>query len=336
VFAILCATVMFLQAGIIATNQNVTARMDSSSGSENDRAVYILTDGYSADYTDGVYVGYNNSYISLIVSNGASLTKTNDILFYISRKLTCSYNKLIITGSDSKVQFGPLSADGIFDFAVGFTGSTNNTLEILDGASFTIAGDFISYPSVLPSVIMDNNSSLHCYSRSYLGGTHGVASLSIKNGSTFYCGNRVSVGGGREALVEVNGFGSKLETSGQFRYSGTNSLVSTENDALIRIPSASITYYTDPTSFFGLAGGFLACKDNMDSTIYFKLWNGTSWVQPASLAAAEALGWSKTTYATDEEALAETGYDGLGGYTIYTGGERMAPIVPDGTCIIIK
>jgi hypothetical protein len=185
VFAVLFATVMVSYSGIIATNQNVTARMDSSSGSENDRAVYILTDGYSTNYIDPVYVGYNYSYISLIVSNGASLSKTNDNLFYMSRKTTCSYNKLTVTGSGSKVQFGPLSGDGTFDFAVGFTGSTNNILEILDGASFTVAGDLISYPSVRPSIIMDNNSSFYCYSRSYLGSSHGASSISIKNGLLF-------------------------------------------------------------------------------------------------------------------------------------------------------
>jgi hypothetical protein len=146
----------------------------------------------------------------------------------------------------------------------------------------------------------------------------------------------MNVSAGREALVEVNGFGSKLEVDGQFRYQGTNSLVSTEDDALIRIATGGLNYYTDQTSFIGLASGFFAAKDDMDPTIYFKLWDGTSWVQPATLAAAEALGWSKTTYATDVEALVATGYDGLGGYTIYTGGERKAPIVPSGTFIIIK
>jgi hypothetical protein len=326
--------------GIIETNENVPASMDNGTGTALDMAEYLFYDGYSTNYTEDVIVGYNNDYVQLTVSEGSKLVCIDGAYkrLYLGRKPGSVGSKLKIIGENSTVQVGPLASDSSYYLNVGFTGSSDNTIEILDGGSLTNAGWLALYSATNPVVELDNNAIFYNYYRAYLGTGYGStgAKVSIKNGSRFYVMSRAYIGSGRKSTISVNGSGSIFFDGGNLQYDGGNSLVSSEDKGLVKISGYTVLP-TDSSSFFGLADGYLAIRaSSMDPTVYVKLWNGTAWVQPATLAEAEALGWTKTVYATNAEGLAATGYDYLSGYSVYTGGVSMTPVVPEGTLLIVQ
>jgi hypothetical protein len=126
---------------------------------------------------------------------------------------------------------------------------------------------------------------------------------------------------------------------------GSSNTLTVANESLVKLDGYDIRIdHTDSTNnFLRMQGGCVAWVGNRITNLTnkeskFKLWNKATeeFEIVTSLNAAEktALNYTLAYYTTDEEAKAVTGYDGLGGYTIITGGDNTTP--PGGTIIIIQ
>jgi hypothetical protein len=63
-----------------------------------------------------------------------------------------------------------------------------------------------------------------------------------------------------------------------------------------------------------------------------QVWNGQT---RAWVAGVAGVNYTLTQYATEELALAATGYSGLGGYYVYAGGDDYTPPPPATTVLIL-
>jgi hypothetical protein len=147
--------------------------------------------------------------------------------------------------------------------------------------------------------------------------------------------------------LEVRDFGSVINWRYMSFLGGYSNRIVVADEGLIqsRLNANWVNYprANEDVCFIGFAGGYFAqigTQCQLDWNKYIRLWNGSGWVEPATLAEAEALGWSKIFYSDDPageaEALAATGYSGLAGYEVYTGGMEMYPDPPQGTVLLVQ
>ncbi len=347
-FAVLFGTVIFVYSGIIATNEDVPLTMDSDQGVAADMATYIL-DNYDVNNSAPFVVGENNPYNHLIMRNGSVITNTvgNWIYMRIGQNADSSNNIATITGEGTELVLATTA--GAQTIYIGSAGG-NNTLEVLDGARL-ISTNTINMGSGGGNRFIIDNATVEGWGRFYPCMSGGLNNyVSIRNGGRFNmpAEDRAEINASSTNLwMEVRDFGSVLNWRYMRFLGGYSNRIVMADEGLIqsRYDANWVNYPSDNADvcFYGFAGGYFAQKGTqcrLDWNAYIRLWDGNDWVEPSTLAEAEGLGWSKTYYSDDAAgeaaALAATGYSGLAGYEVYTGGEPMYPTPPSGTCIIIQ
>lgn len=129
--------------------------------------------------------------------------------------------------------------------------------------------------------------------------------------------------------VTLTGQGSQWIDSGDLRLgnSSNNNNLTVEHDALVKVGGALSFYNLDGYggNVVRLNGGYLALFGNVDTDSafkadiegditsgYFQFWKESAWIT------ATRADLSISSYTSDGDALAATGYEGLGGYTVIT------------------
>ena len=167
--------------------------------------------------------------------------------------------------------------------------------------------------------------------------------MALRNGGTF------SVTGtwacGREGSynnLTVNGSGSAFSATSKLFLGvlagAEANTVTFENSGLVKLENENfnLEVLADADNKVQFAQGYLAIAGNQIEFSWVprlyqdypvELWSGTEWVDAADAGNRAAYGWSETFYSDDEAgeaaALADTGYSGLKGYTVWTGGEAI-------------
>ncbi len=332
-------------ADTIAVNGDVPAIMDSAVGVAGNPATYVF-DNYEKKFTTGLIVGKNNPNVALIIRNGAKITAetTQWASSYVGEQVGSSNNTLTITGPSSMLNITSQLDTATHGLKVGNTAGFN-TLNVFNGATVNAKRIDVGMTGGNSIMVIDN-ATVNIYDRIYVANAGGANNLfSIRKQGKLYAfasGNmRVEFAGtATNNVVEIKDFGTIVDC-GMIVFDGVSNVVAIIDDGLLkaRISGNWQNRPKKPTSFHHFGGGFLAWQGVdaiLDYKTDIKLWDGTNWIKPTTLAQAEALGWSKTYYATDELALAATGYDGLAGYTVFTGGIRKNPLPPATTCIVLR
>ncbi len=331
-------------AGIIAVNSDVPAVMDSNAGVEGNPATYVF-DNYIRTFDGLGIVGKTQPHIHLIIRNGSVITFEHEqwATTWIGEQAGASNNTLTVTGVGTIVNITSRLDTATHSFKVGNT-APGNVLRILDGATMNTKRIELLGASGGSSIVI-SGASVSILDRIYAAGSGSVGNtFSLAKGGTLVAsaGNKrfEFAGTSTNNYAEVKDFGTVLDCD-LFSFDGQSNVMAVIDAGLIKCHAVG-NWQNRPkqsTSFYHFGGGFLAWKGDQARLDYdkdIKLWDGTAWVRPTTLAQAEALGWSKTLHTTDEAALAATGYDGLAGYTVFTGGLRRNPLPPVTTCIVIR
>jgi hypothetical protein len=214
---------------------------------------------------------------------------------------------------------------------------------------FTVDNSIMNMPlrRFCIGMMMTNNSAITSYGNEMI----------IRNGSVFDYGNSsgsyryLNVGyprdnsyaGSSSNRVVVTDFTTKCLIA--WLYLGTDTdggnTFEVVDNALVRINIASYVSAADCIVIGSadgnkarLAHGFMAVQYNRTTVLAdeeVEVWSGSDWV-----AGEKDVNWTATYYPDDASALAATGYDGLGDFTVITGGESLNPPLPTGTVLIIN
>lgn len=296
-------------AGLIATNEEVPVppAMITGSGTEADIADYVLNDGYvlSVVGTESAVKEFKitDDWNRLTISDNAQLSMVWGRVVLGLNNSTSSHNQVVVTGTGS-ILINPSGGSGTFRI-----------------------GDNTGY---------------------------GYHNLTVKNGGkvTLVSG-RLAVGarvGSTNNSLVVTGMNSVVTTH-QFNV-GYNSAVNGTADimdkSLLKITDERDTMVSmvGTTNFLRLGGGFVAWITDKtastsitDAKVKVTQDGGLTWVDGTRDVAGAGY-WTSTYYATDAEALAATGYEGLGGYTIITGGvpepTTMALLAIGGIGVLVR
>lgn len=344
-------------AGVIQTNAGITSSaLAYAAATSGDPAIYVYSDGYDKDWTTQILVGGTSStnggcdYVQLQINAGSGISSSNTGITYIGIDNTASsYNSVLITGSGASLSVGGA-------LRVGSQGN-NNSLTVEAGGILTPGGAiYAGYGTASAfassNSIVVNNGTIAGSGRSlWLGYQDGAAynTMTISNGSVVTVGasnSHTTIGRyGDHNNLTVTGAGSKfVQEAGNFivTFDGTNSrgdnnTLTIASDALVQIVGTGNGNLSVATTSAGnyvqFKEGFLAWNGNHTSGLnpltQVQLWNGSAYVTPTTLTQAVELGWSSTFYSADGDgeaaALAATGYAGLGGYTVFTGGVVPEP-----------
>lgn len=341
-------------AGLIATNAAVPTIMDAG-GTAEDPAVYRY-DGYAPGTTNtAMRIGHTKSYNHLEVVNASvvavasgSFTLESKVLGYTSGT---GHNSLLI-GSGSILTV----ASGGAAFYMG-NQSDYNELRIEGGASLVMVPywyiGMINGAGSYNAITIDGGSYTNNAGRVYFTGTTGN-SLVVQNAgrwhsSRFYIGSDSSQGN----TVLVTGSNSTLAATsalfvGSDAAANSNNTLTVDNGALVKFTYGSLhsSYClrigTAVDNYIRLAGGYVAAKPF--STTYVPesrilVWNGSSWEPGDEKFGADTTGnYTRKAYGAGDEALAlaETGYAGLAGYTVLSGGMAIIPPPPKTTLMIVR
>lgn len=349
-----------LRAELIATNGNITAAtLNTAGGMVSDPKVCIY-DAFNKDWAAAVIiVGSTQPWNMMIVTNGSVVTTTAANNYIGGDTAGADHNRVLVTGPGTALSYGG-------EVRIGSRGSYNN-LTLRDSASTTMGGVLHMGRQDLPTqgsynTIVVDDATLSVAGKIVVGyASNNVNNaVSIRNGGVFRSkgtgGNGLSIGRyGSYADVTVSDLGSVLAITGNLRLGETTTLGAHHNTltlqdggiAQLTNATATITLSTMPAhggTYIRFAAGFLAWNGNHTSGLnvltQVQLWDGTAFVVPADAPAAAALGWSVTLYTADAAgeaaALAATGYSGLGGFTVFTGGDAMNPPPPSTTVLILR
>jgi hypothetical protein len=336
-------------AGVIATNSTVPKVMDAG-GTAADPAVYRY-DAYRPGTTNNqMIVGQTKPYNRLELLNNSELNVTGgyaiDKAVGASSNTVC--NSLLVEGQGSV-----LNVLGTGYFHIGYQ-SDGNTVTIGTGAliittnnvNVTVGGNNPNGDSArggsCNTLVIDASTAL--FGRTYLGMFNGASNnaVIVRNGSQLiasrlYIGyDSVTYPGAFGNSVTVTGTGSVVRVNGYFQVGYgtglTNNTLTVMNGALARQDNSNsdIQVGSGAGNYIRLAAGFVARVGNKTAMLtdaMIQVWSGREWV-----AGVKGTSWTATYYANENDALAATGYSGLGGYTIYTGGK---PVTPGGTVVLL-
>lgn len=348
-----------LHAGLVATNANITTTtLNSAGGTESDPKVCIFN-AFSKDWgTTWLIVGSDKPWNLMIVTNGAVVTTAGSNNYIGGDTAGADHNRVLVTGPGTSLSYGA-------EVRIGSRGSYNN-LTVRDSASTTMGGVLYFGRQDLPTqgsynTLDVDNASMAVSGKVILGYTSNNVNnaISIRNGGVFRSkgtgANGLSIGRyGSSCAVTVSDPGSLLAISGNLRLGETTTLGAHHNT--LTIQDGALTLLTNTTSTITVSGmpalggtyirfadGFLAWNGNHTSGLnvltQVQLWDGAAFVSPANAGAATALRWRVTLYSADAAgeaaALAATGYSGLAGYTVFTGGKSIADALKT-TLVVIK
>lgn len=315
-----------LNGTVIATDGDIPAVMDAG-GTEANPAEYILgnTGKFDKDFNQAVTVGSTTTWNSLLIRNGSQFTVTDTHNSTIGFS-DGSSGSVTVTGEGS-------TWTNSGDLTIGWDGS--GEMLISNGGTVTSSSGRIgAFTGSSGSVTVTGTGSTWTNSGGLTIGEAGSGELLISEGGAVSSTNGfIGWSSATSASVIVTGAGSTWTHSGILFIGdsgldefgdpipgrdGTRELVVSGN-ALVTIEDITIGSLD---SFLRLDGGFFAWQgDNLTSLDDFltdgeiQVWN------------MEAEAWENANgnplfsfgyFATNAEALAFSGYEDLGGYTILT------------------
>lgn len=330
------------QAGGIATNENVTTTMNNNTGTANDPALYVI-DNYTKAFAGNLYVGSGVDWVQLLITNGSLVSNTSEN-FIGGDSFGSDHNRIVVTGAGSRFEtatkntrIGSRSQSNELVFEQGASGYLNNiTLGYNTGAGYGLSNTLVIAAADL--VVSYRISVGYTVGNDY-------NRVVVRDGGTFTVSNRVECSrGGSFNEMLVTGTGSALHhvnTSNGFALGNvgatSNNVLTITDGGLVKLYGASTTVGANASQgkFVRLAKGFLAYHMNDDDSLLYSnalLWNGSDWEVAPSV-------WRGTYYANDATgeaaAFAATGYSGLAGYTVFTGGKSIAGAL-NTTLILVK
>lgn len=245
-------------------NGGSTAIGDTADSSNN--AVLVDGAGGSATWTNlsGLYVGYDGSSNSLVITNGGLVANWTGAVGFGAR---ASSNSVIISGSGSI-----MTNSG--DFYVGFYGSGNSVI-VTNGGTLYNGGSTWDAANSLGAIIggntgADSNAVLVTGSNSAwidassmtIGSYCSQNSLTITNSSLVSVAGQTTIGNyGDSNSVLVTSNSSLLSTGGFILGSGSGDGSSGYNNFMTILGSSTLTGNNDTIGFYGNSNTLLI-KDN--------------------------------------------------------------------------
>lgn len=291
-----------LQAGIVAVNAGVTSATLSTVGTSGDPSINLLNDSYALTWTNiHLTVGSNVGYVELHITDGADLTIPSALYLMLGDGLAGDNNRFILDGAGSTAN--------IYRSRFGDDGNHNGGI-VRNGAVLTTPSTVqLSYGAgASHNWVVVDDATWNATGYIYIGYAGlGTNQVTVQNGGKIDCATTLFLGKGacagnlltiEKALCKVAGF---TPLAGNY----------------VQINQGFLAWSGDHTAFD--PNGQVMLRNNTR----YELLDGTN---------NETLNWSATYYATDAEGLAATGYDGLGGYTVFTGGTDLSPA----TLVIVK
>lgn len=306
-----------LSAGVVATDSALPANM-STGGSEADPAQYILGDSGAITHNQPTYnnwLGYNTAFNHLSVRNASAYHVG---YLWIGSLAAGTDNRLHVTGG-STASFGyglEIGLAGARNHAV-FDGGSQTTVNFLHvGKEATSTGNTVRVDG--PDTRLASDSILR------LGPGGGDNTLSIENGGLFETASTAYVGTGSDGnTVQVDGTGSRWSHTGSFHLgsgSTDDNRLLVSDGGLVEL-STYINFGDATGNFVGLDGGFLAFAGDLEWFIDSMLFDGRLRVRDAvsgDWIQAGAADLDFDYFIDESAALAFSGHEGLGGYTILT------------------
>lgn len=331
-FLALCACLAFhasgLRADIKATDENLPSSMNAG-GTEEDYATYILgTNGpVTRDYgpNSGAYVGPSSSYNHLIIQSGSTMKSHYG---WIGSAQNAHHNIADVIGSTWEV------TDRI---DVGVDGSYNR-LSITAGSQVSAEWAFVGLTATASNNtlnLLGSGSKLNLVYSITVGSSGPNNTLNVGDGAQLFNGLQTVIGSSNNAnnnQAFVYGRGSLISTP-QLRIGGgslTGNSLTLSDAGLVRISeywdiNYALFVSADTGNFINFDGGFLAVQGNFTGHLAaliaagaFRFWDGSSW----QVGGVDDFIFG---YYDETEALALTGYEGLGGYTIITNVPTAVP-----------
>lgn len=293
-----------LQAGIVAVNGAVTSATLSTAGTSGDPSVNLLNDSYALNWTNGhMIVGSNVEYVEIHVTDGADLTisSTDNKYLMLGDQLGGDNNRFILdgAGSTANIYRSRFGDDGNHNGAIVRNGAvltTPSTAQLSLGAGAS------------HNWVVVDDATWNATGYIYLGYAGlGTNQVTVQNGGKIDCASTLFLG----------------------RNACAGNLLTIEK-ALCKVAG----FTPQPGNYVQINSGFFAWSGDhtaFDPNGLVMLWNGRNY-ELLDGTNNEALNWSATYYATDLEGQRYTGYDGLGGTTVFTGGPEIRPT----TVVIVK
>ena len=347
-------SVLPAQAGIIKENAAVTTPMDATGGTEQNPNVFLFN-VYTNTFASFT-VGSSNPWNELHILGGSKITSTGAA--YVGSNVGSDHSRILVLGTGSSLQ-----VDG--ELRLGDR-SVFNRIDVEDGGELIIGSQStIGYRATVglgndcgfvvdDATVKVRNKLIIGYNannvRNYIlvrnGGTLEIEDLSAarivigRQGST----NDITLVG-RDSRLLMGASANNLSIP-ETPSTGHECTLTLIDAALARIDKNNSTAISVGTSGVGgnrvrFAAGFLAWNGDQRASLnvltQVSLWNGTAYVTPGSSEEATALKWSARYYTVEEEAAAllATGYSGLGGYTVFTGGKSIAGALKT-TLVVVK
>lgn len=311
-------------------------------GQGNNRA---QIDGTGSIWTNLSYinVGWTQHTNSLEITNGGQV--------HVEMRISAGYNggignSIMIDGENSLITTG--------DIQIGHKYATNNIMTVRNGGKVELTDSLIissGAGTYANKVILSSPESLISAVSCIVGDNGSYSTFDVSDQAAVNLSTALTIGDdatGNNNSAVISDRNTTVSVGGvvYIGLNGSSNTLTIANNALVQLDGYDIRLDHTGTAinnFLQMQGGYFAWAGNKSSALTskeskFKIWNKITQkfekVSELSEAEKEALNYSITYCATDEEAEAITGYDGLGGYTILTGGDNTIP--PKGTLLIIK
>jgi len=304
----------------------------------------VKVDGIGSTWTNLTYinVGWTQKTNSIEVTNGGKV--------HAVQRISTGYNG----GAGNSITVdGEGSLMTTDDIQLGHRYATNNIVTVQNGGKIELTDLFVisTGASTYGNKVIAKGAGSEISAVSCLVGDVGTYStLEASDQATITLATALTIGDDATGNNNSATFSDRDTTAsvGSVIYiglAGSTNTLTIANEALVKLDGYDIRidHNGGTNNFLQMQDGYFAWTGSKVSSLTakeskFKLWNKTTEefeiVTDLSAAEKEALNYSIVYYATDEEAKAVTGYDGLGGYTIITGGDNTTP--PEGTLIIIQ
>jgi len=324
-----------LRADVVAADGAVGNRLYDS-GTEGNPSVYLIgQDGPVTTGTDANVTWLGGSYDHLVVQNGSVYSSGGYV--YVGQEAGEDHNLAHVTGGSTwNVRY---------DLYVGIGGSHNAL--VVDGGSHVNITDYglhvgrydSSYTgtsSYNTATVSGPGSTLDAAQGIIVGSAGSHNSLLVENGATVSAGYYTNIGssGSDNNSLVITGAGSRFDSAESIQlanYGGAgNTITLTDGGLLVGEDGLSVGF--NQNNFVNLNGGFLALAGDQSWWINsfitngaFRYWDGSAWV------VGDASDFSFDYFDDEADALAFSGYEGLGGYTLVTA-PYLAPVPEPAVC----
>ncbi|QYY34804.1 PEP-CTERM sorting domain-containing protein [Ruficoccus sp. ZRK36] len=302
----------------------------SLEGSHNNR-VDLNASSLRADWVDLGFSGHENQ---MNIYNGSTVSTTED--FRIGYNASATGNSATVSGTGSSLTTGTYLTVGFY--------SSENKLSITNGGQVTTGGGVTIGNGDSWSGSGNKNQVVVAGSQSRLSVTSGTLwvgrlgdenTVLVEGGAFVNAADDVIIGaqGGNNNDITLSGFNSILYVENSLSLGGVNPITSSysggntltvEDGSLVNVGSIVIKEGNEAAgdNVIRLNGGYIALWGDVSPEVDGWLNDGLILVwNPETLSWEDALGseyFDVRYLESPEDALAFTGYDDLGGYTILT------------------